>query len=192
MGNYTKISIKQDFHETYSKETGTLLHKVVVDEVKYKEKQGRTQGMRLTQWTKLSDTMANVISSNLEARMFSYMINNNTKKGEVKLKGKSVTIGIQDIANIFNTTRKTVSKFIKKCIDFGLIKKNKRALVLNPYIVVPHAISNDELFILQTFWDSNFTYDIRQELADAELEYLKSVNNNKPIDMELQRISNEK
>ena len=182
MGNYTLTGIKTSLHEITSDVSGIVLHKTKIIEREYTKNMALTGGMRLMQSNKLSECMADVIHSNLDARLFGYITSNTNNYGVVKFKGRSKVLGINDLAHIFSVTRKKVSEFINKCIKADLIKKDKRKLVVSPYVVSPINIGNSQLFILQTYWDSDFTYDITEEVAAAAIEYTNYKQSNTPKD----------
>ena len=178
MANYTVIGVKSSLHETTSEQSGIVLHRVKTVEKQYKEKLGKTGGMRMAHLAKLFNILSTIVKSNLDMQLVEFLITNNSKKGVVSVNSKP--IGSSDLADKFNVSRKKINDFTSRAIESGLLKKDKRKLVLNPYIVIPYNISNDSVYILQVWWDSNFTYDITEELAKAEEVYISSVAASKP------------
>lgn len=104
----------------------------------------------------IGEIFTEIITSNTDMRIVIYLITNTTPEGIVKYKDKNEYIGVLDLASIFEVSRKKVGNFISKCISHGLIKKNKRKLVVNPYIVVPYNTDEKELSRLKAYWDSDF------------------------------------
>lgn len=178
MANYTVIGVKSSLYETTSEQSGIVLHRVKTIEKQYKEKLGKTGGMRMSHLSKLFSILSSVVNSNLDMQIVEFILSNNTKKGVVAVNSKPV--GINQLAEKFNVSRKKINDLTSRAIESGLLKKHKRDLVVNPYIVIPYNISNDAVFILQTWWDSNFTYDITDELAKAEELYLTAIAASKP------------
>ena len=172
MSDYILNSVKTDLYQVESAISGITLHEVRTVQKEYIRKLGKTGGMRLVKTHDLFDILPNIVNSSLDMKIVAYMLKHNTLAGEVKHEKISEPIGITELANKFDTSRKKISELLKRCLDTGLIKKNKRVLVVNPYIVSPHGANNNVMFILQTAWDSNFTYDITEELSQAQAIYL--------------------
>lgn len=124
-------------------------------------------GMKMVQTNKLREAGLQIVKSSLDYNIFSFIIASTDRQGVLKASTSKNHLGVLELAQIFNTTRKKISEILKRCIDSGLIKKNGRKLVLNPYIVCPHGVGNDALYVLQVSWDSNFKHDISFELSEA-------------------------
>ena len=180
MSKYTVTKVSTSLNEINSEISGIPLHRIKTVTREYKEKLGKSGGMRLVKTHDLMDKLPEIVNSSLDMRIVSYILKHNSLHGVVKYKSSTRAIGINDLANEFGTTRKKVSEVIKRCIDCELVKKNKRELVLNPYIISPFNANNDTLYALQTYWDSNFTYNITDELALARERYLQTQAINTP------------
>jgi hypothetical protein len=176
MGQYTLQSIKSNLREMISRKSGIPLYAVKTVHKEYKVNLARTQGMYLMRKNKLFDILPNIVKSQLDMKIIAYLTNNINSRGEVTKNKKAVTIN--DIAETFSVSRKKISTTIAAAVEHDLIKKNKRTLVINPYLVVPYNINNDGLYILQTYWDSNFTYDITEELEEA----IRQFKENRSVD----------
>lgn len=173
MGKYTLTEVKVGLREVTSGVSGIPLHKVKTEQRTYKASLGNTGGMKLIKPHTLYPILNKTVKSNTDMQVISFILEHTDKKGIVKFETTNKHISINDLAGKFEVTRKKVSQIIKRLLDEKLVKKNGRCLVVNPYISVPHNIGKDALYILQTYWDSDFTYDITEELRDANEAYVK-------------------
>lgn len=176
MGNYTLQTESNSLNEVTSKQDDTVLIRTVTTTKEYKERLGKTGGMRIVQTRTLYQIFNEIVHSNLDMKLVSYMLDNTTLSGEVKEESSKKIAGVNYLANRFGVTRKKVSQILARCIDAELIKKNKRTIIVNPYIQSPYRTSNDGLYILQVWWDSDFTRDIAKELHEANTKYEEYLN----------------
>lgn len=167
MSNYIHSNVTTSLNEQFSKETGIQISEAYSNYEFYTKEFANRGGMKMVQTNKLREAGLQIVKSSLDYNIFSFIIANTDRQGVLKVSTSKNNLGVLELAQIFNTTRKKISEILKRCIDSGLIKKNGRKLVLNPYIVCPHGVGNDALYVLQVSWDSNFKHDISFELSEA-------------------------
>jgi len=100
-------------------------------------------------WTKMYkngyDMVMLNLNSKLEMRLF-ISIRDSFTKNRVE-----VNISQVKLVEKFNTTKSTVSRFIKKLVDIGFLMKIERGIYrMNPFIYVPY---QDDALLLQEEWE---------------------------------------
>ena len=138
MNHYTETMTKIILNE----ESGELERQLFTRDVipKSRGKQG---------WTKMYkngyDMVMLNLNSKLEMRLF-ISIRDSFTKNRVE-----VNISQVKLVEKFNTTKSTVSRFIKKLVDIGFLMKIERGIYrMNPFIYVPY---QDDALLLQEEWE---------------------------------------
>lgn len=174
--DYIKQLEKSTLIQQASTETGLILDTLVHQEQLYRKKKSNYKGMR-----KMSELILNDMEEfgNVYLKVLGYCLKNVNKNNElVNKNGKPITI--TEIANHLNISRENASNAVSQMVKRGRVKKNKRLITVSPYLYVPYNTSDDKLFILQTYWDSDFTYNIRTELEEANKATEAYIRNNTP------------
>jgi len=174
--NYTKVINKSTLINQISTTSGIVLDTLVHQEQVYKKKKANYKGIRRISMNIIDDIIEN---GNVYLKVLGYTLKNVNKNNEL-YKNTKIPMSITDLALQLNISRSKVSTAVNLLIKQNKLKKKGRTIVLSPYLYVPYNTSDDKLFILQTWWDSDFTYDITEELEEANRlteEYIKS---NKP------------
>lgn len=167
MSNYIHSNVTTSLNNQFGKKTGIHLSETYSSYEFYSKEFANRGGMKMVQTNKLREAGLKIVKSSLDYNIFSFIIANTDRQGVLKVSTSKGNLGVSELAEIFGTTRKKISEVLKRCIDADLIRKDGRKLVLNPYIVCPHGVGNDALYILQVFWDSKFTCNISHDLAEA-------------------------
>jgi len=163
--NYTKTKVSKSLTKHYNK-AGDVVDATYTKTEVYKKRLVNTGGMVLVKRLAIIDIENKILHSNLDVQLYNYLKLNQSKSGVVAYKGEP--IGIKDIASAFSISRRKVSDFISRCIEVDLVRKNKRALVLNPYLLLPYNNSKDINFLLQLDWKNNFKYSHEELLSIAD------------------------
>lgn len=122
-----------------------------------------TQGMKNMKYNDLSKVGESVINSNLDARLFFFIIKHQGSNSMLrKSYGKDLATTTY-LAKKFNVTPQKVRKFIRDCIELNLLKKIKKNFIVNPYMVSPFGSTNNQLHRLQLWWDEDPDYIIEFE-----------------------------
>lgn len=122
-----------------------------------------TQGMKNMKYNDLSKVGESVINSNLDARLFFFIIKHQGPNSMLrKSYGKDLATTTY-LAKKFNVTPQKVRKFIRDCIELNLLKKIKKNFIINPYMVSPFGSTNNQLHRLQLWWDEDPDYIIEFE-----------------------------
>lgn len=126
--------------------------------ITYQLNLANTQGMKQMKYNNLSDIGEKVIHSNLDAKMFFYIIRNQGSNSMLKKTYGKDLANTTYIAKYFKVTPQKVRGFIRKCIEADLLKKLKTNFIVNPYIIVPYHSTNNDLHQLQLWFDENPDY----------------------------------
>ncbi len=173
---YNKELEKSTLIEQTSTTTGQVLSTVLHQEHLYKKKKADYKGTRRMQYINITEDMK--LHGNIHLKVLAFIIENVDSTNHLKSKGKAIKL--KDIAISLQVTTRSISSAISELVKDGRIKKDGRLIVLSPYFCVPYNTSDDKLFILQTWWDSDFTYDITEELNEANLASDKYIQDNTP------------
>lgn len=111
---------------------------------------------------KLFEIHDELIKSNIDARLFSFMVNNQSKTSMIKI-SSNYPATTKYMAEKFQVTERKVQKFISSAISLNMLKRVKKDLYLNPYLSSPFSATNNELHQLQIWWDSE---------PDCEIEFV--------------------
>jgi len=148
--DYTKEIDKSSLITVHSKETGLALSTLVHQEQIYKRKKSNYKGIRRMS-IKMFEYLAGTTPT--YSKVLVELVKNVNTSNELK-------IPLKNLAHKLDLKPSNVSTVISKLVKQKVVKKNGRTIILSPYLYIPYNTSDDKLFILQTWWDSNFTYDI--------------------------------
>jgi len=151
---YTAIKQKSTLKIVKNK-FGDTIKDSTVKTIVYKKRLVKTGGMRRVWIGKLNTALEQVINSNIDFKIISYILGHQSTKSFIKNQ-YSKAIGINELANMFNVSRVKISSLVRKLIEIDIIKKHKRILYLNPYLILPYGNSTDDNFILQLMWSHNY------------------------------------
>jgi len=132
----------------HNSETGETIG--AVDAILYrKHKNYSIKRLNMKIWQEGLDRVMNeVISSNTDTRLFNYIKSLMDKNGQI-------LINQTHIASEFNLSRQKIATFIKKLINTGFIHKVVNGVyIINPFIIRPKGMSNEDCEAAQTYWAS--------------------------------------
>lgn len=174
---YSKIQESSTTVTSTSSTTSLVTAVAVIDQQVYRRKMATYKGLR-----KISLDLLELLAMNGNAyiRVLVYIIKNvNSKNRLINSKTKK-RVNRKNISDAIGITPSAVSTAITSLIADQVIKKDKYLIVMNPYKYVPYNTSDNKLYILQQWWDSDFTYDIEAELLEAEEELQQIIADNTP------------
>lgn len=119
----------------------------------YRVNLANKQGMKNMKAKKLFNIHDELIKSNTDAKLFTYMITNQSKKTKVTVTGSN-GVSVKFLAQKFEVTERKVQKFISEAIELDMLKRIGKEIYLNPYLVQPFGSNNHILHQLQVWWDS--------------------------------------
>ena len=176
---YQKETLKQGFNKF-----GDLVSSEYTKKQIKEHKLVKTSGMTLMKKKDIFEILEEVVKSNTDIKIISYMIRKQGLGGFV-VDGESKPIGINELADMFGVTRRKISSIINSMIEKDFIKKNKRKIQINPYFAIPNNSSKENSFLLQLEWKHNFE-KTKEELLEIysrdlqEVEYSECNQLNKP------------
>ena len=165
MHNYNLTECKSSLETTKTVDDILLQTKITETKV-YRDKLGKTQGMKLMKYHTITNVYDQLGTSHANVKLLSYLITHQGKDGIVRTESNKDNITVDYLADTLSISTKTVQRFLSSMKKLGMLKKHVKAFYLNPHVVTPYAISNDRLGVLQVYWDSNFTRDISPEVAE--------------------------
>ena len=136
-----------------------------------------TQGMKNMKYNDLSKIGEKVINSNVDSKLFFYIIKHQGANSMLKKSYGQELATTSYLAKKFNVTPQKVRKFIRECLEEGLIKKLKTHFIVNPYISAPYKATNNQLHRLQVWYDEDPEYILIMEneidIDDFEKESIR-------------------
>ena len=154
MGNYTIEYLNHTL--TSSVDTnGNITHQDKYTEQKVKIYRSRTQGMQKMKRIDYCEMQEEVITSTLDLKIWNLLVNSYKKHGICEHNGSPISIN--GLSSHFEVTRQKISKFIKRAKDANFIQVRNRLIYINPHVLVPYAISDNDLYDLQQQWETNST-----------------------------------
>lgn len=111
------------------------------------------QGMKSMKVKKLFEIHDELIKSNIDAKLFTYVVTNQSDKSKVISSGKNGA-SVKYLASKFLVTERKIQQFISEAIKLDLLKRVGKDIYLNPYLVKPFTATNNMLHQLQIWWDS--------------------------------------
>jgi len=171
MSNYTTEYIRHKLITVASPIDGEIKHQEEWTEKKIKNNKSNKQGMSMFKKNDYIAMQEYVVSSKLELRLWNFIVSNFKQCGHVQLNLKDITI--TELTKEFNITRQKVSSFIRKAIECGFIQKRGTLLYVNPFVVVPYEISDDNLHTIQKVWDKNNNDICMKKEQDCILKTIK-------------------
>lgn len=131
----------------------------------------RMEGMNMCKKKELMPILAEVIKSNIDMKLTSYMLANQNQKSFVKTKsGDPMTV--QKLAVMFDVTDRKVRGLIKELEEQNLIKRHNKKIFINPFIQLPYGNNKDDNFIVQMMWKNNYELTEEQLLEVHSTEML--------------------
>ncbi len=154
INQYTKVKQKSTLKFTKNK-FGNIIENSIVKTSIYRHRLVKTGGMRKVWVNKLNTALEQVINSNTDFKIISYILTHQSSKGFIK-NNQSKPISINELSILFKISRIKISLLIKKLIEVNILKKHKRILYLNPYLILPYGNNTDDNYILQLMWTHNY------------------------------------
>lgn len=149
--------------------------------VVYQINLANTQGMKNMKYNDLSTIGETIIKSNLDAKMFFFIIRHQSLNSMLKKSYGTDLATTSYIAKKFDVTPQKVRGFIRECIEQKLLKKLSKNFIINPYIIAPYMIKNNQLHQLQLWWDSNpksmLTFEDDINIDEFEKESIQKIYN---------------
>lgn len=149
--------------------------------VVYQINLANTQGMKNMKYNDLSTIGETIIKSNLDAKMFFFIIRHQSLNSMLKKSYGTDLATTSYIAKKFDVTPQKVRGFIRECIEQKLLKKLSKNFIVNPYIIAPYMIKNNQLHQLQLWWDSNpksmLTFEDDINIDEFEKESIQKIYN---------------
>ena len=118
------------------------------------------QGMKAMKAKKLFEIHDKLIKSNVDAKLFTYMVTNQSETSKVISSGKNGA-SVKYLAGKFLVTERKVQQFVSEAIKLNLLKRVGKDLYLNPYLSKPFTATNNMLHQLQIWWDSEPEVEIQ-------------------------------
>ena len=118
------------------------------------------QGMKSMKVKKLFEIHDEIIKSNIDAKLFTYLVTNQSDTSKVISSGKNGA-SVKYLAGKFLVTERKVQQFVSEAIKLDLLKRVGKDLYLNPYLSKPFTATNNMLHQLQIWWDSEPEVEIQ-------------------------------
>jgi hypothetical protein len=118
------------------------------------------QGMKSMKVKKLFEIHDEIIKSNIDAKLFTYLVTNQSETSKVISSGKNGA-SVKYLAGKFLVTERKVQQFVSEAIKLDLLKRIGKDLYLNPYLSKPFTATNNMLHQLQIWWDSEPEIEIQ-------------------------------
>lgn len=183
--NYKDHQYIKTYESSYLNEeknlNGDLIHASKTEIKHYDINLANTQGMKSMKVKKLFDIHNELIKSNIDAKLFSYLVLNQSEKSKIISSGSNGA-SVKYLAKKFEVTERKVQKFIAHSIELGMIKKIGKNFYLNPYLSKPFTCTNNMLHQLQLWWDSE---------PEIEIEFISTKESTKEIISNTSRIIKE-
>ena len=109
---------------------------------------------------KLFEIHDEIIKSNIDAKLFTYLVTNQSETSKVISSGKNGA-SVKYLAGKFLVTERKVQQFVSEAIKLDLLKRVGKDLYLNPYLSKPFTATNNMLHQLQIWWDSEPEVEIQ-------------------------------
>lgn len=150
--------------------------------ITYQLNLANTQGMKQMKYNTLSEIGEEIICSNLDAKMFFYILKNQSTSSMLRKSYGRELATTTYLAKTFNVTPQKVRGFIRKCIENNLLKKLKTNFIVNPYIISPYKSTNNKLHQLQLWFDEDPDYILEFEddidIDEFEKESIEKIYEN--------------
>ena len=103
------------------------------------------------------------------------VISNTNRDGTLSDQVSNKPFTTSELMFRLDLSRPTITKYFKKLIESGLVKRQKKNFVLSPYIFYPY-VSDFNLLVLQEYWDSDFKKGKDKIASEIQIEVNKMVN----------------
>lgn len=144
------------------------------------------QGMKSMKVKKLFEIHDEIIKSNIDAKLFTYLVTNQSETSKVISSGRNGA-SVKYLAGKFLVTERKVQQFVSEAIKLNLLKRVEKDLYLNPYLSKPFTATNNMLHQLQIWWDSEpeveikfiKTQDLKKDIIKNTSKILEDLQHNK-------------
>lgn len=180
MSEYKDHQYIKNYESRYLNEqedaNGNVIHANATKVIHYDLNLANTQGMRKMKTKKLFEIHDEIIKSNVDARLFSFIVNNQSLTSRINVSiHKPVTT--KYLSEKFNVSERKVQKFISAAIELDMLKRVNKNLFLNPYLSSPFKATNNQLHQLQIWWDSEPEEEIEfVNPKDATKQVIENLN----------------
>ena len=146
-------------------------HKIATYAVK-KEKLANTGGTKLVKFKRISSIQMKHANTPSVMKLLAYVMGNQSRDSMlVTPRGKPASSAY--LSEVLDIHRNSLTSSVKSLMLEGLLKKVGRTIYVNPYIIMPYAISNHSIHLLQLLWDNNFV-PLEYEVDDRDgVEFLR-------------------
>lgn len=173
---YTKTSVdKQEV--TTTNQNGDVISGVKTKTITYKLRKIRTDGMSLMRKKTVFDLLPEVANSNLDIRIISKIVKSITQEGFVG--SGTVHTTVTGLAKEFETTPRKVRDVVKRLEEVDLVRRVSKRIYVNPYIILPYGVSQDQGQLLQLRWNDGYTRSDSELLEAVQME--ESITKNEVV-----------
>ena len=129
---YTKSKSKRSL-KTKRNINGDVVSSTYVETSVWTKRLVRMEGMNMCKKKELMPILAEVVKSNTDMKLVSYMLANQNQKSFVKTKsGDPITV--QKLSAMFDVTDRKVRGLIKELEEHDLVKRHSKKIFINPYL----------------------------------------------------------
>jgi hypothetical protein len=110
----------------------------------------KTQGTRKMKMKDYCTMQEQVVKSTQDLKIWNLLINSHKKDGSVK--DRTDFLSVNGLAKHFECSRQNISSFIRRSKQANFIQVRNRIIYINPFVSIPYAISDTDLYEIQTKW----------------------------------------
>lgn len=161
---YTQTKAKRSL-KVVKNEVGDVISSNYTESTVWKRRLVDTKGMNMCKKLSLFPILSRVIKSNLEMKVVSYLLENQSRYSFVKASnGDPITI--QQLASKFDTSDRKIRGLIAELEAEELVYRHAKRIYINPLIQLPYGNSEDANYIIQLMWKHRYKFTEAQ-LAEA-------------------------
>jgi len=165
---YTKTKAKRSL-KTKRNTNGDVVSSTYVETSVWTKRLVRMEGMNMCKKKDLMAVLSEVVKSNTDMKLISYMLANQNQKSFVKIKSGD-PISIQQLGIMFDVTDRKVRGLIKELEINKLVKRHNKRIYINPFMQLPYGNNKDNNFMVQMMWKNDYQMTEEQLLEVHSVE----------------------